>query len=55
MVQKDEGLAPVLRDLFMECFDRSLMANLDQTITLKLFRYSDDYVIIFNLDDRDLH
>lgn len=57
MVQKEgicigSCLAPVLSDLLMARFDRSLMDNLDQTLTLKVFRYVDDYLIIFNLDKR---
>ncbi|XP_077541275.1 uncharacterized protein LOC144153518 [Haemaphysalis longicornis] len=57
MVQKEgicigSCLAPVLSDLLMARFDRSLMDNLDQTLTLKVFRYVDNYLIIFNLDKR---
>lgn len=46
-------LASDLSDLLMASFDRGLMTTLDQTITLKVFRYVGDYFIIFNLDNRD--
>ena len=45
-------IAPVLSDIFLAYHDRLLLSRLDNTTVVKVFRFVDDFLLLFDCDDR---
>lgn len=46
-------IAPILSDLLLASFDRNLESKLDQTSTVKVMRYVDDFLIFYRTNPPD--